>query len=247
MTTSQRSVVLLSGGLDSTVALAEALTHGEVVLALTLDYGQRAREAEKIAARAIARHYDLRHDIVELPWYHALLPQALARRAYGEPVPTPVEAVDPAIPEGTRAVWVPNRNGVLLNIAAAYAEAMGADAVVFGANADEAQGFPDNTLAFRDALTASLAFSTLRHIRVLTPVGAWSKAQIITRGVALGVPLRAIWSCYGLGPLHCGLCASCQLLAQALEQAHAQTGQRIDIRFANAPATPSGGEASVSA
>ncbi|MBK8190387.1 MAG: 7-cyano-7-deazaguanine synthase QueC [Vampirovibrionales bacterium] len=235
MSAVKRRVVLLSGGLDSVVALAIAHAEGDVALALTIDYGQRAREAEKLAAQAIAAHFNVRWEWVALPWFHQLLPPQMARQVYGESAAGPVTPRDPAIPDSTRAVWAPNRNGVLLNIAAAYAEALEADAVVFGANADEAQGFPDNTQAYRDALSAAFAFSTLRHIQVETPVGDMTKAEIIERGLSLGVPFRHIWSCYGGGPQHCGQCASCGLLREAVERANQRTGQRAEIRFAASP------------
>jgi 7-cyano-7-deazaguanine synthase len=205
--TCPKAVVLLSGGLDSTLALAETLQTHAVPLALTFDYGQRAAEPEKAASAQLAAHFGVPHQVVPLPWLAQLLPNALhPERQAGEEE------------QGTRRVWVPNRNGVFLNIAAAFAEKLGAEAVVFGANADEAEGFPDNTEAYRDALTQAFRYSTLNQVRVLTPVGHLSKAQILARGLALGVPLHLIWSCYEAGnaQAHCGVCPSCGLLQQAL-------------------------------
>ncbi len=227
MTPSQngRAIALLSGGLDSTVSLADALTRHAVVKALTFDYGQRAAQSEIRASRALAAYYGLDLEIVELPWLAAMLPQALSRHA--DTAPERTRPQDGAVSETTRRVWVPNRNGVFINIAAAYAEAMDAPIILFGANADEAAGFPDNTQAYRDAVNRSLTFSTLSHVQVETPLGGCSKKAIIKRGKALNVPLDLIWSCYEGGLEHCGVCPSCVLLRDAL----AESGEPVYLSF----------------
>jgi len=223
------AVVLLSGGLDSVVALAEAVAAGGVCLALTFNYGQRAFAMEVKAAEAICAHYGVPHQVVPLPWLETLLPVALSlKKSPGIRPNLPTPNYDAAtVPEGTKQVWVPNRNGVFLNIAAAFAEAYGAKKVVFGANADEAQGFPDNTQAYRERIDETFQYSTLNKINVWTPVGELTKAAIVARGIALGVPLEKVWSCYESGPIHCGVCASCQLLKSAL----AQSPQPVTVRF----------------
>jgi 7-cyano-7-deazaguanine synthase len=196
------------------VALAEVLQEYSEVLALTFYYGQRAWEQEKVATNRIAQHYGIAHEVVELPWLANLLPQALMPK---EKLLSPeVPVTDENLFETAR-VWVPNRNGVFLNIAASFAEATGASAVMFGANADEAAGFPDNTQKYRDKMTEAFAFSTLNHVVVKTPVGHLSKAQIIERAKVLNVPLHFIWSCYEGESRHCGQCPSCLLLKKAIE------------------------------
>ncbi len=216
------AVVLLSGGLDSVVALAETLETQQVVITLTFWYGQRAWEQEFQASKAIADHYHLHHQVIELPWLAQLLPQEMAMSQRTDQT-TPLTDI--------HRVWVPNRNGVFLNIAAAYAEYHQADSVVFGANADEATNFPDNTQLYRDRLTEALAYSTLNRVQVQTPMGQLSKAQIIDRGLELGVPLSKIWSCYEGQARHCGECPSCQLLKQALHQATHPQKERLEIAF----------------
>ena len=217
--TRERAVVLLSGGLDSVTALVKAMEQYDVVRAVTANYGQRAFEQEKAAAQQIALHYGIRHFIVDLTWMMTLLPQALGNESddvvAGLPQGT-VQQNRSDVPDSTVNVWVPNRNGVLLNIAAAFAEADGANIIIFGANADEAQGFPDNTEAFRDTVTASLRYSTLNHVRVETPVGQMRKHEMIAYAVAHDMPLDKIWSCYESGKAHCGVCASCKLLKEAI-------------------------------
>lgn len=217
------AVVLLSGGLDSTVALAKTLEQMPVALALTVDYGQRALAPELQASTAIARHYNVPHQVIELPWLAKCLPPALdlsqSQNLWGANQ-NPVTNTPLAI---TKSVWVPNRNGVLLNIAAAYAEALKASHIVFGANATEGETFPDNSVAFLDALNQSLSYSTLSQVQVLAPVATLTKAQMVTYAKQNNVPLHLIWSCYDAGPEPCGECPSCRLLEAALHPG-AETG-----------------------
>ncbi len=217
---STKAIVLLSGGLDSVVALVEAREVYDVVRVLTFDYGQRARFKELSVSRAIADYYNLPHEVVSLPWLESLLPKAMASSDVLEVGKTWKEPVVPnrisGVSDETALVWVPNRNGVFLNIAAAFAEALGAPVVVYGANEEEGRTFPDNTLAYRECLTEGFALSTLNRVRVETPVGHLNKEAIVRRGIELDAPLSRIWSCYNAGPTHCGVCPSCRLLQQAL-------------------------------
>jgi 7-cyano-7-deazaguanine synthase len=212
------AVVLLSGGLDSTVALAKTLEQMPVVLALMVDYGQRALAPELKASMAIAQHYNVPHKVIALPWLAECLPAALDS---SQPQEAWNSTQDPV--HNTLRVWVPNRNGVLLNVAAAYAEALGATHVVFGANATEGDTFPDNSVAFLDALNQSLSYSTLSKVQVLAPVATLTKAQMVSYAKQNNVPLHLIWSCYDAGPEPCGECPSCRLLEAALHPT-AETG-----------------------
>lgn len=209
----KRAIVLLSGGLDSTLCLAEMHASHEVVLALTFHYGQKAFSQELKAAQALCQHYQVAHQVVDLPWYHNLLPEFMQAE----------KNVDwQAIAESAndlydaKPVWVPNRNGVLLNIAAAFAEAHQANCVVFGANAEEGERFPDNTEHYRNNVTQALADSTLNHVEVVCPVVEMTKPQMVERAKTLNVPLHLVWSCYSDGPEHCGFCPSCVRLKNAL-------------------------------
>jgi 7-cyano-7-deazaguanine synthase len=212
----KRAVALLSGGLDSTVSMAAWLHDNPgsaVVRALTFDYGQRPLQQELWSASQIAAYYEVAHQVIRLPWLGALLPPGLAAadskggQSHGEG-PLPVQSV-----------WVPNRNGVLLNIAASVAESLGATVVLFGSNLEEAEaGFPDNTVAYRAQVSKALAYSTLNHVEVVAPVETLDKAAIVARGVSLEIPFHLLWSCYEAGDEHCGQCASCQLLKAAAQR-----------------------------
>ena len=224
--------MLLSGGLDSTVALADTLTRQPVACVLTFDYGQRAAKKELQATRAIADHYQIPHRAIALPWLAELLPQALTPlsvlKSHG------VETEKPLSQEqlfDVNRVWVPNRNGLFLNIAACFAESLEVKAIVFGANAEEGADFPDNTPAFRDQLNAVFAYSTLTGVRVETPVGHMNKEQIIQHGVELNVPFHLIWSCYEGSDVQCGQCPSCIRVKNAQEQLAAKSGQTHVIQF----------------
>lgn len=213
----KKAVTLLSGGLDSLIATLKAAEQYNIVQALTVDYGQRAAQREITAAKALCEFYGWAHQVVFLP---LAVPQALQRTdlahiACASEVVESKEQRTDGVNATTRSVWVPNRNGVLLNWAAAVAESMGADAVVFGANATEAQTFPDNTLAFTEAMTHSLHFSTLNHVQVLSPVVAWTKADMIGYANQNQVPLQFVWSCYEAGEISCGRCPSCLLRQEA--------------------------------
>lgn len=232
---SEGAVVLLSGGLDSTVALAETLTRKPVACALTFDYGQRAFKNELKATQAITGHYGVPHRVIPLPWLAALLPQAL----------TPISVLESQGIEEKKAateaelfdvnrVWVPNRNGLFLNIAACFAEAMKVNTIVFGANAEEGVDFPDNTPAFRDKLSEVFAFSTLTGVQVETPVGHLDKTQIIQRGLELKVPFQLIWSCYEGTETQCGQCPSCVRVKNAQQVVEDQQTQAVGIAFKRA-------------
>lgn len=226
------AIVLLSGGLDSTVALADILTRQPVVLALTFDYGQRASTQEIQATQAIAAHYGVPNQIIALPWLSGILPHALTPldvlQAQGVKEQKPQTEAELF---NVDRVWVPNRNGLFLNIAACFAEAYQARTIVFGANAEEGVDFPDNTPEFRDKLNEAFAFSTLTRVKVDTPVGHLDKAGIIQRGIALNVPFHLIWSCYENEETQCGQCPSCLRVKNAQSQVANQQGQKAGIAF----------------
>jgi 7-cyano-7-deazaguanine synthase len=115
-------------------------------------------------------------------------------------------------------VWVPNRNGILLNIAAGFAEGLSADAIVPGFNAEEAATFPDNSEAFMGALDSAFQFSTATGVKVICFSSALDKAEIVKKSISLKVPLKDLWPCYMDGLDICRSCESCQRFLRALER-----------------------------
>ncbi len=216
-----KAVILLSGGLDSTVALALSRSRWEPVLALCFDYGQKAAPAERRCARALARRYGVEFLAVPLPWMRGLGSSALQR---GGKIPRfdPARFADLAYQRGTaKAVWVPNRNGLFVNIAACFAESLGCRGVVTGFNAEEGATFKDNTPGFVSAVNRSLAWSAGSPVRVVSPAAAMDKTTLVREALRLGVPLELTHSCYTASRPMCGRCESCRRSIRAYRTAGA--------------------------
>lgn len=227
----KRAVVLLSSGLDSTVNLYEAREVCEVVLAITFDYGQRAAPRETERAAQIAGRLNIPHKVISLPWFKEFTRTSLIDRAQNVPLSQQISIDDLKVSNQTaKAVWIPNRNGILLNIAAGFAEGLDADWIVPGFNAEEAATFPDNSEAFLKAATRSFAFSTANKIEAICFTTNLDKTEIVRRGRLLKVPFDLMWPCYFSGegrPLQadqiakfeiCGQCESCQRFQRAMRQ-----------------------------
>lgn len=210
------SVVLLSGGLDSTVNLAYALTEGQVKLALTINYGQLAANQEIAAASRLAKYYQIPHRVIELPWLQQITNTALVNQGQTLPEPT-TEALDQyeQASKSAAAVWVPNRNGLFVNIAACFAESLQCQRVITGFNGEEAATFPDNTPEFTEAVSAAMKYSTANQVKVLSYTARMTKKEIVALGQRLGVPWELVWSCYRGDHTMCGKCESCQRLMRA--------------------------------
>jgi 7-cyano-7-deazaguanine synthase len=213
------SMVLVSGGLDSLVSLARAVTERTVRAVVFFDYGQRAREPERVSSRSAADYYGLPFLDVDARWIEALAPRGM-RASGGDPDDELARLDD---------VWIPNRNGVFVNIAAAYAESYGCDTIVTGFNREEAQEFPDNSREFVDRVNAALALSTRTAVRVESFTLDLDKPAIVRLGIELKAPLSIVWSCYRSGPAMCGRCASCGRLRAALSSLSAADRPRIEF------------------
>ena len=210
----------MSGGLDSVVAVWAARDKCDVVAALTFDYGQRAAEREVEAAARVAEKIGCDHLVVALPWLGELGNSALTDHAAQVPklVASALDDTQTA-PQSAAAVWVPNRNGVFLNVAAAHAEALDCHRIICGFNAEEAATFPDNSTEFMEAADRFFELSTMAKPRVMSPTARLSKREIVLLGQRLGAPLQDVWSCYHGGEQHCWECESCQRLKRAVTQA----------------------------
>jgi len=212
-----KSIVLLSGGLDSTVNLYHALKKTDVVLALTFDYGQRAAHKEILTAKRLCEKNSVRHTVLRLPWIKNLGQSGLTNSKLAIPKGKSVQIANKKQSESTaKSVWVPNRNGIFLNVAAGFAESLGANYVVPGFNLEEASTFPDNSQGFLKALDQSFYFSTANHVRAICYTTHLNKTQIVKMGLKLKVPLHQIWPCYFAGKKWCGQCESCLRSERAL-------------------------------
>ncbi len=214
---SLRSVVLLSSGLDSTVNFCKALRETEVVLSLTFDYGQRSSVSEISNASKISEKYGINHRVIRLDWLKEITQTSLVNRSLDIPKLSPSHLDNPEITQKSAAeVWVPNRNGVFVHIAAAIAEAMGVGLIVVGFNAEEAKTFPDNSQEFIDRVTRSLEFSTLAKPKVICYTASLNKKEIVQLGRELNAPFELMWSCYESGEKVCGKCESCLRFERAV-------------------------------
>jgi 7-cyano-7-deazaguanine synthase len=207
MRTNDRAIVLASGGLDSTVALAQAHRELEVRMVLFIDYGQRAGEREREAVISIASYYGLPFRQIDMPWLATTAPEGMRAAS--------VDGKKPEL-DGLDTVWVPNRNGVFLNTAAAFAEAYDCATVVAGFNREEAREFPDNSADYVDRINRAFELSTRKRVVVESPTIDLDKREILILGAELHAPLDHIWSCYQAGESMCGVCASCRRLVAAM-------------------------------
>jgi 7-cyano-7-deazaguanine synthase len=224
------AVVLLSGGLDSATTAAIARDRGYELHALSVDYGQRHRW-ELAAARRVAEslgvreHKVLKVDLAQLG--HSALTDAIA-----VPKDRPVESLADEIP----VTYVPARNTVLLALALAYAETIGAADIFLGVNAVDYSGYPDCRPEFLSAFERVANLATKAGVegqlkfRLHAPLLEMSKAEIIRRGVELGVDYSLTHSCYDPTPegISCGHCDACQLRLQGF----AAAGLTDPLRYA---------------
>ncbi len=201
------SVILLSGGLDSTVSAVIALRKSKPLFALTFDYGQRAASMEIRSSRKICRALGIKHKVVDLPFFKDFKGLAMCR-AGKKARPEHFTMLD--------QIWVPNRNGLFINIAACYAEHHGADLIVTGFNREEAAEFPDNSIQYIAAANHSLFYSTRNRVKVISYIADCSKHRIYQIGLKHRAPLKHIYSCYLGGSKMCGQCASCRRLLDAM-------------------------------
>jgi 7-cyano-7-deazaguanine synthase len=218
-----KSIVLLSSGLDSTVNLLAAREEGLVLKALTFDYGQKAAVREIAQSRKICEKYGVDHQVVDLPFFKDFTKTSLIAKDQTIPRSTEVDIHSAETSRKTAdRVWVPNRNGIFLNVAAGFAEGLGADVVVPGFNFEEAQTFADNSKAYLEVLNRSFSYSTLRQISVKCFTTDMNKTEIVKLGLSLGLDVMDLWPCYFGDEDWCGQCESCLRFKNALAQAGIQ-------------------------
>ena len=207
-----KSIILLSGGLDSLVSLGLKKEELNISLALTFDYGQKSAEQEIETSSKICNYYKVEHKVIKLDWLKDITNTALVS---DDNVPTGQELNTPE--ESAKSVWVPNRNGLFLNIAGCFADSYDYDYILIGANKEEGQTFPDNTQEFIDSVNSEFLYSTRKKPKVAAPLINYVKNDIVMLALKHGVPLELTMSCYQGGEQHCGICESCTRLRHALE------------------------------
>jgi len=198
----KKVVVLLSGGMDSVTAFHHVLQETEVVAALSFDYSSKHNHRELPLARWHSEQARVPHFAIPLSFM-------------GEYFSSHLLQSGGAIPEGhyeeqsMKQTVVPFRNGIMLSIAAGFAESKGAEGLVIAAHAGDHAIYPDCREAFMQAQADAIRLGTYAGLEVLRPFIAMSKADIVRRGMELGVDYSRTWSCYVGGEIHCGECGTC--------------------------------------
>jgi len=219
----KKAVVLLSGGLDSTVTLYFAKSRKFECRALAFDYGQRHRReiesAKKVAEAAMVQLKVLK---ISLPWKgSSLLDKRNISRSKGLLIPN---------------TYVPARNIIFLSFALSFAEASGSNAIFIGAHAQDYSGYPDCRPEFfrvfnKVALTGTKTGVEKKGIEIKVPLLNMGKAEIIRLGSRLKVPFELTWSCYKGGEVPCGVCDSCYYRNKGFKEARIRDGSQLKAKL----------------
>jgi len=216
----RKAVVLLSGGLDSATALAVARSEGFATYALSLDYGQRHRAELDAAAKVAKALGAAEHKVVQVSL------DRLGGSALTDQIDVPKGRDVAEMAKGIPVTYVPARNTVFLSIALAYAEAIGAGDIYIGANVLDYSGYPDCRPEYLEAFERMAALATKagvegQPIRIHAPLIRMTKAEIIKKGMELGVDYGLTRSCYDPDPegRACGRCDSCLLRKKGFAEA----------------------------
>ena len=220
-----RSLVMLSGGLDSTVTSCiakEDLGEGGELYAISFSYGQRHGRRELEQASLVSEYLGIKeHQFVRIPFnenfFNGNTSLVVGDKAeFNVPKPTQV-----ATKSGIPNTWVPQRNMLFLTYAFGYADTIEADRVYSGFNAVDYSGYPDCRPEFVSAAVEALNLARKRfveeghRIEILTPIIAMSKVDIVWKGIELEAPLSLTYSCYYGDDLPCGECDSCRIRQNA--------------------------------
>jgi 7-cyano-7-deazaguanine synthase len=216
-----KSVVLLSGGLDSTTVLAIARSEGYTAHALSFQYGQR-HQMELLAAQRVASHLGaVDHTVVNIDL------RKFGGSALTSEIEVPKGRTLSEIGDGIPVTYVPARNTIFLSFALAWSEVLGASDIFIGVNALDYSGYPDCRPEYIRAFEEMANLATKagveghQHLKIHTPLINLSKAEIIRTGLALGVDYSMTMSCYDPSPLGdaCGACDACLLRLKGFHEA----------------------------
>jgi len=211
-----KSVVLISGGMDSLVTAAIAVSESSETYFLHVNYGQKTSKRELESFERICEFYRPQgYKVIELNWFKEIGGSSLTDAN--------MPILDHGESHGIPFTYVPFRNANLLCMAVSWAEVIAAERVYIGAVEEDSSGYPDCRKvffkAFDKAIESGTATSTV--ICIHTPVIDMNKAEIVSKGMELGVPFEFSWSCYKNDDIACGKCDSCQLRLKAFRRANA--------------------------
>jgi 7-cyano-7-deazaguanine synthase len=226
-TTSDRAVILVSGGMDSATAVYEAMNRGYEPYLLHTSYGQQTETKERECAEALAEEIDAA-DFLHVETQH------LARIGASSLTDDEIDVGEGDLDsEGIPNSYVPFRNSNLLSMAVSYAEANDCSAVFIGAHSEDYSGYPDCRPEFFDAFQNVIEVGTKpeTEIELIAPFVDWTKTEIAERGLELEVPYEITWSCYREEAPACGTCDACAFRLQAFQRA----GAEDSIEYAERP------------
>lgn len=215
------AVVLLSGGMDSSVLLhyVSLTFQCAPIHALSFDYGQRHRRELDCAQWQTKNALVAKHEILDVAFLADVVKNGTSLVRGGAEVPD-FSALSPASLDQP-PTYVPNRNMILLSLAAAYAESNGIRDIFYGAQAHDEYGYWDCTRDFLDRINATLALNRREAVTIHAPLMGKRKAELVRMGTALGVDFAHTWSCYRGGEKACGTCPTCVERLKAFAEAGA--------------------------
>jgi len=212
-----KTLMLLSGGIDSATLLAELLDKGHKVYAVQFGYGSRHQEAETEAAERVAKYYGIKLEQFELP--ADLFAGGKSSLMYQQPIPE--EDYHDLNIEGPSSTVVPFRNGIMIACAVAIANSRGFEhvAVAVHANDHARWSYPDCSPEFIGAMSAGVYAGTYHEVRLLAPFLWMTKADIVKLAVKRHLPAELTWSCYQGLDVACGTCPTCRERIAAFKEA----------------------------
>ena len=207
-----KALVLVSGGVDSTTCLGMAVKEygSENVVGLSIFYGQR-HDKEIKAADAVCEHYNVEHITLDLSTMFQFSDCTLLQHSDGE-IPEESYAEQLAKTDGKPvSTYVPFRNGLFLSSASAIALSKGCSKIYYGAHSDDAAGnaYPDCSEAFNNAMNTAIYEGSGKQLEIVAPFISLTKAQVVKKGLEIGVPYELTWSCYEGHEKACGKCGTC--------------------------------------
>lgn len=201
-TVKHNAVVLLSGGMDSVCALYHAHALWQINCALSFDYGAKHNRKELPMAAWHCRQLGLEHKVLQLDFIDRTFSSTLLQSGGYVPDGHYTDKV-------MQQTVVPFRNGIMLSIAAGFAESRQADAIVIAAHSGDHPIYPDCRNDFLSTMEKAIQLGSYAPAIILRPFVNMSKTEILQRGMALNVDFSRTWSCYKGGTVHCGTCGTC--------------------------------------
>ena len=215
---SKSAVVCLSGGLDSSVSLLWAQKKYKNIISLFFNYKQKAITQERKASEYFSNLVGAEFLEVDLSFLGEVSNSSLNSKEVKVPTGIDVNINDEETSRETaKSVWVPNRNGLFISVAASIAEAKSYDEVVVGFNLEEAKTFPDNSKDFVLKTNEALSYSTKNKIKLVSPTIDLNKVGILQMGMDLNLDPQKVWPCYKNSIEICRTCESCKRFLRATE------------------------------